>query len=179
MNCNCNRYECHDVLLVECAQEIPLPVIADETGTWHMIMKFNNVTYRTDINVQSGVPVTIPNVFNENYLHVVYFVKTNGTVFNHTCYKLNVMATIMTNPGHVSGTKTTSLPILTTAPGTVIQHNDLIGVVVHDVITVEDGSYQMSKNGITHDANTGEIDLSNIGGYGQNINITILYEKPV
>ena len=76
------------------------------------------------------------------------------------CYKLNVMATIFSSQIPLSGTVTTSLPIVTTTSGNVIQHNDLINVIVHDIITVEDGVYSMVKNGLTYTPSTGEIDLN-------------------
>jgi hypothetical protein len=178
MNCGCKTYECLDVYLAGCAAVVVLPIVADQTGTWIMITEFNGQHLRTDVNVTSGSPITIPvSALNENYRHTIRFYKTDGTIFNDTCYTLNAMATIFTNPAPAATTVTTSLPITADSDGNIIQSDDLIGVIVHDVITVNDAVYSMAKNGLSYDPATGEIDLTNIGGYFTDNTITILYEK--
>lgn len=180
MNCSCSVYECHDVYMLPCSGAITLPVISDEDSVWMMITRFNGMAVRTDVSVRNGFPVVVPaKSFNENYNYTIWFLRQNGSVVDDKCYKLNVMATIFSSQIPLSGTVTTSLPIVTTTGGNVIQHNDLINVIVHDIITVEDGVYSMVKNGLTYAPSTGEIDLTNIGGYGSGVTITIIYEKPL
>lgn len=94
--------------MVPCAETVTLPIEATETATWKMIYEFNGATIRTDIDVTEGVNIAIPaSVLNENYQTVVRFYKADNTQFEDKCYRLNVMATIFTNPsssGNANGT---------------------------------------------------------------------------
>lgn len=178
MSCCCLNTECFDIFLVPCAASVTLPILADQTGVWTMITEFNSMSYNTQIDVISGQPILIPAAnLNENYKHKVRFYRPNGDMVNATCYILNTMATIFTSPGSGTGTVTTSLPITVTEDGNVLEVLPLIGQVVHDVITKSDAVYSMVKNGITFDPVTGEVDLTNIGGYFAGETITFLYEK--
>lgn len=180
MNCGCQNYVCHNVYLIPCSGSIALPLLADETGTWIMITEFNGITYRTDINVTDGQPIVIPtSALNEKYRHPIRFIRSDGSLFNNTCYSLNVMATIFTNPAPQQTTQTVSFPFKAISGGMVFQHNDLIGVIMHDVITINNASYQAQEMGITHDPATGEVDFTVIGGYMADDTITFLVEKPV
>lgn len=97
--CNCENNACIDVFLTPCADTVTLPIQATETGTWRMVYDFNGTVIRTDISVTNGNNIAIPaSVLNEDYTHVVRFYKTDLTIFNDTCYQLNIMATVFTNP---------------------------------------------------------------------------------
>ncbi len=101
--CDCSTYQCIDLYLLACAETVTLPsIVADETGTWKAVLDFAGVQFRTDIPVISGVPVTIPNNFNENYRHTLKLYRADGTLVNDTCYKIKTMPTVFTNPPETS-----------------------------------------------------------------------------
>lgn len=97
MPCTCENNECIDVFLDPCACIINTGLVADGSGTWKMVYDFNGTPVRTDIDVANGLPISVPNVFNENYKTTVRFYKPDNTIFNDTCYKFNIMLTVFTN----------------------------------------------------------------------------------
>lgn len=88
MPCECTIYECLNVLSSNC-DEIVLDLVADETGIWTMRYEFDEFWFQRDIDVTSGDPILIPNVFNEKYKHTIEFYDVEGEKFNDTCYTLD------------------------------------------------------------------------------------------
>ena len=121
--CNCENNACIDVFLTPCADTVTLPIQATETGTWRMVYDFNGTVIRTDISVTNGNNIVIPaSVLNENYTHVVRFYKTDQSIFNDTCYQLNIMATVFTNPPANTSTLPPHINVTWAATGTT--HSD-------------------------------------------------------
>lgn len=109
--------------MAACAETVTLPLQATETGTWKMVFEFNGQPIRTDIAVSTGQNIVIPaNVLNENYTHVVRFYKTDQSIFNDTCYQLNIMATVFTNPPANTSTLPPHINVTWAATGTT--HSD-------------------------------------------------------
>lgn len=158
MACGCETYSCFDVLLVECASTITLPIVASETGTWKMIQEFAGSTLRTDITVTNGVNLVVPaSVFNENYTHVVKFYKVDDTIFNNTCYKLNIMPTVFTNPSSTPITAGDLNGASYTGNGTATQvFSDLSG---KQLLTIEMGLQVLTPDMFTQMGTSVTLDL--------------------
>lgn len=88
MSCNCETYECLEVLANDC-ETITIDLEANQTGTWAMEYEFNGRWFKEEISVENGENIALPNVFNEAYIHQIKLKNTAGELFNDTCYKLN------------------------------------------------------------------------------------------
>jgi hypothetical protein len=125
MPCGCLEYECLKVYLVPCAETVPLGIVSDYTGTVKMVVEFDNAHTRTDIAVTEGEAIVAPNVFNEDYNHLVQFFKPDGTLINDTCYKIKTMQTIFTNPPTPTPT-TVAWNNVTDKPEDIINLSDIL-----------------------------------------------------
>lgn len=90
MACNCIEYQCLDIDYDLCDNDITLPLNADETGLWTLLIEFNGTWIKLSIEVVEGEPIVIPNVLNEHYVHTVRLLNSSKELFNDTCYKLVV-----------------------------------------------------------------------------------------
>jgi hypothetical protein len=88
MACNCIEYQCLDLDHDPCSNNVTLPLNADETGSWTLLIEFNGTWIRLNIDVTDGEPIVIPNVLNEHYVHTIRLLDTDKELFNNTCYKL-------------------------------------------------------------------------------------------
>ena len=88
MGCKCEQYECLSVDREACSNDIMLPIQADETGSWKVQIEFNGTWIRLNTEVSQGEPISIPNVLNEFYVHTIRLLRSDGSLFNDTCYKL-------------------------------------------------------------------------------------------
>jgi hypothetical protein len=70
--------------------ELELSLIADEIGVWRMKAQFNGVTLSREIEVEEGENIIIPNIFNENYTHVIWFEKADGSMFRDKKFSINI-----------------------------------------------------------------------------------------
>ncbi len=86
MPCDCENSECLDVLIDRCADDITLPLIADETETWRVVIEFNGIFLSEYVEVTDGEAIVIPNNLNENYRHTMKIYNADGNLFNDTCY---------------------------------------------------------------------------------------------
>lgn len=74
-----------------CGDTITLKLESDSTGELTMYAKFNGVVLTSPVNVVSGENITIQNIFNENYTHIVWFKKEDGSIFNNRHYSLKTV----------------------------------------------------------------------------------------
>lgn len=88
MSCNCITYQCLSVDHNPCSNGVQLPINADETGNWSVLIEFNGTWIRLSLEVTEGEPIVIPNVLNERYTHTIRLLNSNKELFNGTCYKL-------------------------------------------------------------------------------------------
>jgi hypothetical protein len=138
MACNCEIFECLSVDYNPCDNGIELPLNADETGDWVLLIEFNGTWIRLVVEVENGEPIVIQNVLNENYVHTIRLLNTEKELFNDTCYKLItkvVDGTGIVAPGG-SGSEMEVQPALdfTTGPATTQYQSDLlIGAVIISV----------------------------------------------
>lgn len=62
-----------------CGDEITLNLAAEETFTAKMVAEFNGAHIRRSVEMTTGEKVVVPNIFNENYTHIITFFKPDGT----------------------------------------------------------------------------------------------------
>jgi len=72
----------------ETDNDIVLPLIADESGKWQVIIEFNGTWVRLGIEVTEGLNVVIPNVLNERYCHEIELLNSSKQIVNDTRYRL-------------------------------------------------------------------------------------------
>jgi hypothetical protein len=97
MSCNCLTYQCLSIDYDPCSNGVQLPINADETGNWLVLIEFNGTWIRLSLEVTEGEPIVIPNVLNGRYVHTIRLLNSDKELFNDTCYKLetsNAGATI-------------------------------------------------------------------------------------
>lgn len=70
--------------------DILIPVISPVTGTLQMMAEFNGIKLTRDVPVVMGQGIMVPNIFNENYTHIVSFYN-NGSLINETTYSLKIV----------------------------------------------------------------------------------------
>ncbi len=88
MSCNCLTYQCLGIDFNPCSNGVQLPIIADETGSWSVLVEFNGTWIRLSLEVTEGEPIVLPNVLNERYVHTIRLLNSDRELFNDTCYKL-------------------------------------------------------------------------------------------
>lgn len=74
-----------------CGSAVELPLIAEITGVVVMNVRFNGVTIKRDVNIVSGQNITVPNVFNENYLHEIWFEDSDGVLYNNVHFSIKTV----------------------------------------------------------------------------------------
>ncbi len=90
MSCNCSVYDCIDASITSDCTSIITNIIANQTGVWIMFFEFNGRWFKEDVTVTNGEVIILPNVFNESYNHIIEFYKTDDSLFNDTCYTLDM-----------------------------------------------------------------------------------------
>lgn len=88
MSCNCSTYQCLGIDYNPCSNGVQLPINADETGNWSVLIEFNGTWIRLSLEVTEGEPIILPNVLNERYVHTIRLLNSDKELFNDTCYKL-------------------------------------------------------------------------------------------
>lgn len=176
MSCGCEIYECINVFANPCDESVTLPIYAKDTGVYKMVFQFNGVNFRIDISVSNNGRITIPIThFNENYTHVLQFYKEDGQLLNNTCYKMNMMQTVFTNPnsqdiyqnyrwvfafGDAPQTNVNPEYIVDVANGNTITHPCLADEVL-SVIVGNGNSQPITTEGYLHDPETQTITFAN------------------
>lgn len=125
MPCDCPAIECLPVAptILQCGDDIVTTLVANQTGIWLMKYEFNGVWFGRDIPVTNAQLITLPNVFNEHYIHRIQFFNNSGSLFNDTCYSLDTASipTEATNsPVQPSGNTGQFLTIEVEADGTEV-----------------------------------------------------------
>lgn len=82
-----------------CNSNIELPIAASETGTFMLVAIFNDVRITRNINIIEGQNILIPNIFNENYLHEIYFSSSSGEILDDTHYSIKTVFCLNNNNG--------------------------------------------------------------------------------
>jgi len=88
MSCTCETYQCLAVDYNTCSNGVELPINADETASWSVLIEFNGTWIRLSVDVVDEEPIVIPNILNERYVHTIRLLRANKDLFNNTCYRL-------------------------------------------------------------------------------------------
>lgn len=90
MACECLEFECLGIAprIFQCGENILTTLLAGETGIWLMRYEFNGRWFGREITVENGALVSIPNVFNEHYIHKIQFYNSTDELVNDKCYTL-------------------------------------------------------------------------------------------
>lgn len=105
MACECTAYECLPVApnIFQCGNDITTLLLAEDTTNYMMIYEFDNRWFSEQVLVQQDMPIVIPNVFNEAYTHILYFLIANGTSYQNTCYTLDTRKLLAMAPASSGG----------------------------------------------------------------------------
>ena len=111
--------------------DIELPITSNDS-TLILVSSFNGVQLKRVINVANQTTLTIPNIFNEKYTHIIHFVKPDGNILNNQYYSLSIESCISPNgstpqPPIVSNDTTI---VLEGMEGNIIIDNRMIGKIV-------------------------------------------------
>lgn len=94
MPCECENTECLEVVIDRCEEDITLPLLADETETWRVVIEFNGISISNYVEVTDGESIVIPNNLNENYRHTLKIYDADDNLFNDTCYIIHSSITV-------------------------------------------------------------------------------------
>lgn len=157
MSCNCETYTCLPVApaLLQCGDNILTSLLAESTTNYIMQYEFNGMWKGVEISVAQGEPIEIPNIFNEQYTHLVKFIKPDGDLYENTCYKLDT-SKLTYEAGASSSPYTPSGFSYTTV--TVTEDGVIIPFVLGQPVVVMDGT-QGYISGFTWDG--AEIEMTN------------------
>lgn len=74
-----------------CGDTIEIPLVAETTGVFTLFAKFNGVRITRQIPFIEGDNIILPNVFNENYLHEIWFQDVSGNKYNDVNYSIRMV----------------------------------------------------------------------------------------
>lgn len=74
-----------------CGDSIELPLVAETTGVYTLFAKFNGVRITRQVPFVEGENIIVPNVFNENYLHEIWFQDVLGDKYKEVNYSLKLV----------------------------------------------------------------------------------------
>lgn len=175
MACGCELYECFSIDYNPCEMWVELPLVANETGNWVLLIEFDGQWTRLLVAVVDGENISIPTVLNEYYTHTIRLLNTSKELFNDTCYKITTQVTsqgqtpsINPNPSK----ETYELEISAVDGQTVYSDADLIGATILQV-TVENDT--IPESGYSFSSVTGEMTFNN--SFFEGAIIYILYKK--
>lgn len=77
-----------------CGDNIQLNLPSPITGELELRVEFNGVVMRRVIDVEEDVDIVVPNMFNENYTHVISFYNSEGDLINDTKYSIKIIICI-------------------------------------------------------------------------------------
>lgn len=74
-----------------CGDTVEIPLVAETTGTFTMFAKFNGIRITRQIAFIEGENIILPNVFNENYLHEIWFNNLAGDKYKDVNYSIKMV----------------------------------------------------------------------------------------
>jgi hypothetical protein len=74
-----------------CGDSIELNLVSEYTGEYEFRAEFNGVVLRNVIEVTEGDKIIVPNIFNENYTHIISFYNENGDLVNDLKYSVKIV----------------------------------------------------------------------------------------
>lgn len=144
---------------IECLGEycscgyILISVISPITGTLNMRAEFNGVAITREVPVVMGQGIMIPNIFNENYTHIISFYN-NGVLLNDTSYSIKTIYCLEHTPS--MATSYTSIVVVGEAGNTItderISGEIVTGLILNDIS--KNKGYTVSDDTITFTDNT-------------------------
>lgn len=167
MACVCESYiiKCVNVNVCNVGTWTGITPAEGESGTWTGEIFFNGAKTEFGLEVEIGEEISIlTSLLNENYVHEFRLYDTEGALFN--CYKLHT-----TYSKTVAGAPVPPVSsgvwdwICLTANGNTVVSPYLEGEISPGLLMGSGGEINWSENGITHDAETGTLDLTAIGGF--------------
>lgn len=171
MPCDCTTYECLDVIqqFNGCPSVIELQLLATQTATYQWMYEFNGRWFGGTVDVETGENITLPWVFNENYIHTIKFLYNNAVV-DDTCYKLNT--------ANIAGSYATSgdagsnyLTFDVEVAGTEVTNPDIAS---RTIVLIADGNQIYNSSGFTQTGNT--FEMTNGASFYVGQIITLVFE---
>lgn len=152
-----------------CGSTVELPLVAEITGVVVLNVRFNGVTIKRDVNLVSGQNITVPNVFNENYKHHIYFETTTGVKYLDTVYSIQVI-TCLSNSNNEDDMLISIVSVADA--GITITDDRMIGRTVTAYV-IDD----ISKNTeFSKPINSNTLTLLGGNTFGQNSVVTIIFQ---
>lgn len=74
---------CGDIITINLASTI--------TGIITMHVKFNGIVITRPVEVSVSANIEVPNVFNDNYTHEIWFTTSTGEILNDTSYSIKIV----------------------------------------------------------------------------------------
>lgn len=125
-------------------------LISPITGQIRMEAEFNNSLITRNISVSNGSPISVPNVFNENYTHIVSFY-VNNELLNDAFYSIKIVNCINTENLEPMPFEKSSIIIEAEAGNTIVNgiiaYNFVTAVMIDDV--TKNTGYTVSGNTLT------------------------------
>lgn len=111
-------------------------IISPFGGVIKMYSEFNGTTITKNIDVAFGNEIVIPNVFNDNYTHVVRFY-FNGELVNDLAYSIKIVPCISVDNNEPMANDYSSITLTVSVAGTSItderiEGNLITGVIIND-----------------------------------------------
>lgn len=112
-----------------CGDDVTINLTALHTGTYHMTAEFNGTFLSVKVPVVNGEKIVVPNIFNENYTHVISFTINSIPVYD-TDFSIKMV--VCNDMGEVSDED--NIIVLTAIAGSTITDPRLIGREVGGLI---------------------------------------------
>lgn len=164
MSCECEDYECVQVLVNPCTTGTTLPIEANQTGTWEGHLYFNGGVKTFGINVTSGQDISILTaLLNENYRHEFRLYNTSGAL--HGCYRLKTVYTTTVDDAPVPTPGSDMWQwyeggIAVSGVTGEVQNDAFLDVELPPIIYIDGSSFKWEAAGVTHDPETGILDFT-------------------
>lgn len=151
MPCNCETYTCLNVVQEynNCPTVLELQLEATQTATYSWEYEFNGRWFGGTVDVTNGENISLPFVFNEDYIHVIKLYYNNELV-NDTCYKLDTSKIA----GSYTASSTSGRGYLTfevDANGATVTNADIAN---RAIVLIADGNQIYNSSGFTQAGNS-------------------------
>jgi hypothetical protein len=74
-----------------CGDFIELNLVSGDTGYYEFRTEFNGTIIRSVISVTQGSKIIVPNIFNENYTHIISFYNNDAELVNNVKYSVQIV----------------------------------------------------------------------------------------
>jgi len=91
---DCTNTVCLNLYFSPCDSGINTGIVLDTSGDYTVLVTFNGIVKRADIEVVANEPIILENILIAPYTHEIKIYDVDGNLVNGTCYMANTYLTL-------------------------------------------------------------------------------------